>query len=286
MAGIKISQLATPLAGTAIANTDVFPVARGVETFKLPANQIVTGGFNLGNGIGMFKGISTNASTTLQFYSLTGTDENISFNIVNNTLVFNTSAQNPIKFTYYGNGTTTTYAIAGNLSKNVNNYRVDIDGVLQEPGVDYTLAGSNIQFSVAPPLSGKIVVVTNNLVKTVDALPAPNTITYDMFAASTLSLIGTLVGASPWRFVTSNFSLTASERVATNAAASLTGILPTAPTPGTMVTVADGAYNWKTYNLFLSAAQPIQGVTEPLICNVSNKVIVLVYTGTTWSVLT
>ena len=283
MAGIKISQLET---APNINSADYFPIARGNNTtLKTPANKIVTAGQNIGNGVGLFSGPSVGNSTTLEFYSLSGVDESLTVTLVGSTVVINTSAQNPIKFKYTGNGTTTAFTVGGNLSRNVNNYRVDIDGVLQEPGADYSIAGSNIVFTDAPPLSSKVVIVTNNLLKTVDAIPSPNTITCEMLTQGAFNCIGTFVGASPWRFVTSNFTLTASERVATNTAAALTGTLPTSPSAGTMVTIADGLYSWETYNLTISAAQPIEGVNENLICDVSGKIIVLLYTGTTWRTL-
>jgi hypothetical protein len=166
MAGIKISQLED---GGNINSSDYFPVARGTSTtYKIPANKIATDGQNLGNGVGVFHSKDTGNSTTLQFRSLSGTDESLSITQVGSTIVINTSAQNPLKYRYTGNGANTSFAVGGNLSRNINNYRVDIDGVLQEPGADYNIVGSNIVFTDAPPLSSKVVIVTNNLLKAVD----------------------------------------------------------------------------------------------------------------------
>lgn len=291
MAGIKISQLSD---GGNVNLTDFFPVARGGSgtgtTLKIAASKIVTQGTPIGSGIPVYKRVNPagglgGGSASLEFYGLSGTDESLSINLVGDTLVINTSAQAPLKYKYTGDGSTKSFAVGGNLSKNVNNYRVDIDGVLQEPGADYSLAGSNISFTDAPPLSSKVVIVTNNLIKTVDAIPPTNTLTYDMFTGAALAQIGTLFGASPWRFITTNFTLTASERVATVAAAALTGILPLSPSAGTMVTIADGAYNWSTYNVTISAAQTIEGVADNLLCDVSGKIITFLYNGTTWRAL-
>lgn len=286
MAGIKISQLEN---GVTIDSTDYFPVARSGGgsnlTYKLAANQIVTQGANVGVGAQIYAGSSTGNSTTLNFRTLSGTDENLTISTIGNTLVINTSAQSPLKYKYTGDGTTKNFAVGGGLSKNVNNYRVDIDGVLQEPGADYSLAGSNVSFTDAPPLSSKVVIVTNNLLKTVDAIPPTNSITCEMLTNSVYNCIGTFVGASPWRFVTSNFTLTASERVGTIAAAALTGTLPSSPTAGTMVTIADSAYNWGTYNITISAAQTIEGVADVLLCDVSGKLITFLYNGSTWRAL-
>lgn len=65
-----------------------------------------------------------------------------------------------VKTTHTGNGTLTTFAINEAGSSSPNNYRVDLDGVLQEPGVNYSISGTNIVFAVAPPAGTKIVIVT------------------------------------------------------------------------------------------------------------------------------
>ncbi len=65
------------------------------------------------------------------------------------------------KTTFTGNGITTIWAVTNGLSLNPNNYRVDINGVLQEPGIDYTVSLNQITFAIAPPNDSKVVIVTN-----------------------------------------------------------------------------------------------------------------------------
>jgi hypothetical protein len=65
------------------------------------------------------------------------------------------------KTTFIGNGITTIWAIANGVSLNPNNYRVDINGVLQEPETDYTVSLNQINFTQAPPNGSKVVVITN-----------------------------------------------------------------------------------------------------------------------------
>jgi hypothetical protein len=175
MAGIKISQL---IAGGAITSQDEIPIARaGVETYKIAANQIVTDGSNVGVGTGqIYASKATGGSTTLQFRSLSGVDGIVIGNS-GNTLVVSASGQNPVKTSITGNGTTTTFAINGANSINANNYRVDIDGVLQEPLTDYTISGSNIVFNPAPPNGSKVTVVSNNLVRAYDIVPSDGSVT-------------------------------------------------------------------------------------------------------------
>lgn len=175
MAGVKISQL---VSGGAITSQDEFPIARaGIETYKLAASQIVTDGANVGVGSGqLYFGKTTVGSTILQFRSLSGVD---GLSVINqgNTLVISASGQNPVKTSITGNGTTTTFAVNGATSVNPNNYRVDIDGVLQEPINDYTIVGSNIIFNPAPPAGSKVTVVSNNLVRAFDTIPSDGSVT-------------------------------------------------------------------------------------------------------------
>lgn len=61
-----------------------------------------------------------------------------------------------------GDGATTTFALTGNSGTgNVNSLQTWIDGVLQEPGVDYTLnaAGTSITFTTAPLAGTHVVAV-------------------------------------------------------------------------------------------------------------------------------
>lgn len=76
---------------------------------------------------------------------------------------------NPSKFTYTGNASTTAFNIPlSAFTSNPANYRVEINGVTQEPVIDYFLSGSNIVFTSAPLSSEKIVIVANNIVGAYD----------------------------------------------------------------------------------------------------------------------
>lgn len=182
MASIKISQL--PVGGS-IVSTDELPVSRGgLETYRILANQIVTTGGNVGGAAGVYRGSDTTiGSTTLRFRSLSAVGEGIQVIQTANTINISISGQNPSKDVFTGTGSQTIFALSNSSSRNANNYRVDIDGVLQEPGqtADYFLSGSNLTFTSAPPLSSKIVVVSNNLLPLIEAVPADNSITNAMF---------------------------------------------------------------------------------------------------------
>jgi len=172
---VKISQLVD---GGSLTSSDYIPVSRGtLDTFKVAATQIVTDGQNIGIGNGnVFKAGFDAGSRTLQFRTLSGTD-GISVTTNQDTVVVSASGQNPIKTSLTGNGTTTVFPINGAVSINPNNYRVDIDGVLQEPTTNYTVNGSNIVFFTPPPTGGKITVISNNLVRVFDTIPSDGSVT-------------------------------------------------------------------------------------------------------------
>jgi microcystin-dependent protein len=171
---VKISQLND---GGSISSADYIPAARGADTVKVNAQQFVVNGSNIGIGPGqLFSGTSSGAGTTMQFRTLSGAD-GITVGTSGNTLVVSASGQNPVKTSLTGNGTTTIFAINGANSINANNYRVDIDGVLQEPLTDYTINGSNIVFNPAPPNGSKVTVVSNNLVRAYDIVPSDGSVT-------------------------------------------------------------------------------------------------------------
>lgn len=187
--GIKISQLPD---GGPTASSDFVPVERGSVTFKIPANQFVVDGQNVATGAGaqLFIGKQTDAGSILQFRTLSGTD-GISVVNVGNTTVVSGSGQNPIKTVFTGTGSQVDFPfpLTNTSSRNVNNYRVDIDGVLQEPGqtADYFLNGSNLTFTSAPPLSSKIVVVSNNLLPLAESVPPDNSVSTTKLSAGAVT---------------------------------------------------------------------------------------------------
>jgi hypothetical protein len=97
------------------------------------------------------------------FTSVSAVGEGFSSYVSNETLVLSISGQDPVKNKFTANGLTNTFLLTGANSSNVNNYRVDIDGVLQEPGDDYIVSGGAVILSEAPLSGSKIVVVANNL---------------------------------------------------------------------------------------------------------------------------
>jgi microcystin-dependent protein len=184
--GIKISQL---INGGSTTLFDFLPIERGVETLKIPTSQFVVDGANITTGTPqatIFIGKQESNGSILQFRSLSGVD-GISVANIGNTIVVTGSGQNPVKTSIIGNNINTTYPINGAQSINANNYRVDIDGILQEPLTDYNIVDSNIVFTSAPPLSGKVTVVSNNLVRAYDVVPSDGSVTTNKIALSSVT---------------------------------------------------------------------------------------------------
>jgi len=106
-----------------------------------------------------------------------------SFNIFYQNSALFLSGFNPVKFTFYGNGSANTFTLTANsVSKNPNNFRVDVNGVLQEPDVDYVLSGYDVIFTTTPLLNEKIVIVANNTVGVYDIIPSAGSVTTDKIA--------------------------------------------------------------------------------------------------------
>jgi hypothetical protein len=182
MAGIKISNL---LQIEETESGDFLPIARGgSETYKTPATQFVTRGQNIGSGTGQFFINQTLVSgkQTMRFRTLSAVGDGISLTTVGNTVVLNLTGTTPTVTKHIANGTQINFpvSIPAPISTNPANYRIDIDGVIQEPLTDYTIQGSNIRFTEAPPLSSKVVIVSNGIIRSFDVIPTLNSITSGM----------------------------------------------------------------------------------------------------------
>lgn len=73
-----------------------------------------------------------------------------------------TCIENFVKTLVTGDGVTTQYVIDSAASPHAENYRVDIDGVLQEPDTDYGIDNGKIVFTTAPPDGAKVVIIADS----------------------------------------------------------------------------------------------------------------------------
>jgi hypothetical protein len=71
----------------------------------------------------------------------------------------------PLKFVFIGDGSTTTYLVSGTAaSSNAALIDVFVDNVRQEPTISYSLSANLVEFTQAPSLSSRIVIITPNTV--------------------------------------------------------------------------------------------------------------------------
>lgn len=108
-----------------------------------------------------------------------------------------------------------------------------------------------------------------------NAKVANTTLTNAKFAGS--------VGLNPWTTKTTAYTAVAGDRIsADTSGGAFTITLPSAPTDYTEVTFADHEGDWKTNNLTIARnGSNINGLAENLVCDVSEKQIVLRYEGAT-----
>jgi hypothetical protein len=148
MSAVKISQLPN---GVQLQSGDLVPISRGVENFSIQGNTIASSS--------QLQSLSSNLTTQVQSVSTTLTT------YVNS---LSSSNVNAVKRVFTGTGSQSVFALGlSNPSTNSSGYRVDIDGVVQEPGTDYTISNGNINFTTVPDAGTKIVVVTAEVLSTV-----------------------------------------------------------------------------------------------------------------------
>jgi hypothetical protein len=159
MSAVKISQLPD---GFQLQNADLIPVSRGVENFSIKGNEIATSS--------QLQSVSSSLET--------------SFNSISSSNV------NAVKRVFTGDGVQTSFDLnLTNPSTNVNGYRVDIDGVIQEPGTNYTVSNGNIVFQTAPDIGNKIVVVTAEVLSTVSL---SSNVIADNFTTNNLTVLSSI----------------------------------------------------------------------------------------------
>jgi hypothetical protein len=103
-------------------------------------------------------------------------------------------------------------------------------------------------------------------------------------ASGNVSVGGNLIPT--WKIRTSAYTALSGDMVGANTAAgSWTLTLPASPTAGMMVTILDAGGVWFTRPLTVARnGSTIDNLAEDLICDVSDKIVVLLFNGTTWSI--
>jgi len=179
MSGLKISELTQPSLSSDknILVGDLFPIAgtrtSALSTFALPGAALITNLASVGVG-SPFVGTKTfnvNAGNSYNIKSLSAVapirivdDGNTVSLSLSGTITDAIAGLVPVKTTLHGTGGTAYFYLPNvALPVDPSSYRVDINGVLQEPNVDYSILTTSspyqIQFSTIPANGQKIVVV-------------------------------------------------------------------------------------------------------------------------------
>jgi len=103
-----------------------------------------------------------------------------------------------------------------------------------------------------------------------------------LIGSGNLSITG---GSSAWVVKTANYTLVNSDRIIANTSGgSFTLTLPSSPSAGDAVTLADGG-DWSTNNLILARnGSTIEGVSSDLSLDIKGIQVELIYSGSTWEV--
>ena len=184
MPGLKISELQQPslTADRNVSLQDIIPIARTVgaalSTFSLPGAAFFTNLASVGVGstligtktFNVASGNSYNIKSLSAVAPLLLNDNGSTLSIeVSSSVLNNLAGLTPIKTSFIaGSNPPAVGATFFNLPNvplptNANAYRVDINGVIQEPNVDYTIRTNTtpfqIEFLTAPATGEKVVIL-------------------------------------------------------------------------------------------------------------------------------
>ena len=268
MSGLKISELTQPslTADRNILAGDLFPVAGTrtsvLSTFAIPGAALITNLASIGVGAS-FVGTKTYNLLAGNSYTLKSLSATAPIKLVDNGSTISLSLSGvitdaiaglvPVKQTLYGTGSTSYYYLPNvPLPTDASSYRVDINGVLQEPNVDYYIltnsAPYQIQFTT-PPANGEKIVVVGFAPSVSNAYATPIVDAYSVLGNPTnTSTIGTSIGLSgtnefignigvgpaavnlsKWSTKTTNYSALSSDFSATIAMSSNSPLIFTIP---------------------------------------------------------
>lgn len=120
------------------------------------------------------------------------------------------------------------------------------------------------------------------------ALNYADGVLYYKTASNTVGSITAGAGgaSSSWLTKTSNYTATSGDKILANTSSgSFTITLPSSPTTGSVVTIADGG-NWATNNLTVARnGSTIETLNENFVLDLGGIVVDFVYDGSTWQVL-
>jgi hypothetical protein len=162
------------------ANTIVKRGSLGESYFDLVIGGTQTNGASMSSGGVTF--YTNDVISTLQVDPSVAGSRSYTLPDASGTLAM---ASDPVRTTLTGNGSTSTYAISGATGlTNPSALIVAIDGVLQEPNVDYTVSGGNITFTDPLANGAKAVVISpTNTIQVGQVTPSDGSVTSAKIAA-------------------------------------------------------------------------------------------------------
>lgn len=184
MPGLKISELQQPslTADRNVSLQDIIPIARTIgaalSTFSLPGAAFFTNLASVGVGTALIgtktfnvaSGNSYNIKSLSAVAPILLNDNGSTLTLaISSSVLTSLAGLTPIKTSFIAGsnppavGATFFNLPNVSLPTDANAYRVDINGVIQEPNVDYTIITNTtpfqIQFSTAPATGEKVVIV-------------------------------------------------------------------------------------------------------------------------------
>jgi hypothetical protein len=123
----------------------------------------------------------------------------------------------PVRTTVTGNGATSVYAISGASGLvNPSALIVAIDGVLQEPSVDYTVATGTVTFTSPLPSGSKAVIVSpTNTLQVSNMIPADGSVTSAKIAGGVSLSDATMLGTTTLQSVAYSTTQNATDHINT-----------------------------------------------------------------------
>jgi len=181
-----------------------------------------------------------------------------------------------------------TASLAGNAATVTNGvYTTDIGVTVQEYDADTAkYDDTTANFTGTLQNGGSNVVVDADINSTVLGYVAPSTSGNVLTSnGSAWTSAAPSAGGITYVVKTANYTASANEGViADTSGGAFTVTLPTSPSTGDQVVVADGA-NWSTNNLTVGRnGSTIDGTAEDLVCDLEGVSIQFVYDGSTWEV--
>jgi hypothetical protein len=271
---------------TTTGYVDAFTADGANSSFVLsttPANKNVT--FVAVQGVLQPKSTYSLTGSTLTFDSIPPNTAIIEVTTLVTTIGSNAGGAGNITYrSYTGDNTTSSFTVTSGMT--ANTIFVAENGILQRPGTDYTVSGTNLSFNTTPSSGVDIQVrelsLGGNVSVAYDAANAASALASSAYAAANTSSI-------TWSIVNTNSTMAARQGYFVDTTTGpITMTLPTSATLGDTIRINDLAGTFSANNLTVARnGHKIQGIANDLLVNVDQSSFGLVYSNSTygWKVM-